>query len=118
MPHNFKDFYTLFSAAATTSHEFLITGDFNLHVDDLFNSNTKQFLSTLSAANLSQHVHLPTHTHQQTLDLITTHSNSTHLMSLLLLSLLLITIHMKSLLFGGTEGLKQATLKTQQQQIL
>ena len=68
---------TLLSVAATTPHEFLITGDFNLHVDDLHNSNTKQFLITLTAANLSQHVHFPTHTHQHTLDLIITHSNST-----------------------------------------
>ena len=72
----FEDLDSLISVAATTPHEFLITGDFNLHVDDLSNSNTKQFLSALDAANLFQHVHFPTHNHQHTLDLIITHSHS------------------------------------------
>ena len=77
MSQFFKDLDTLISIATTTPHEFLITGDFNLHVDDLSNSNTKQFLTALGAANLSQHVHFPTHIHQHTLDLIITHSDST-----------------------------------------
>jgi len=76
MSQFFKDIDTLISIAATTPHEFLITGDFNLHVDDLSNPNTKQFLTALNAANLLQHVHFPTHTHQHTLDLIITHSDS------------------------------------------
>jgi len=32
------DLYTFLSLAATTPHEFLITGDFNLHLDDPTNS--------------------------------------------------------------------------------
>jgi exonuclease III len=77
MSQFFKDLNTLISIAATTPHEFLITGDFNLHLDDLSDSNTKQFLSILNAANLTQHVHFPTHNHQHTLDLVITHSDST-----------------------------------------
>ena len=77
MSQFFKDLNTLISIAGTTPNEFIITGDFNLHLDNLSDSNTKQFLSILNAANLTQHVHFPTHTHQHTLDLIITHSDST-----------------------------------------
>ena len=34
-----EDFQTLVSLASTTPHEFLITGDFNIHVDDHTDSN-------------------------------------------------------------------------------
>jgi len=38
----------LFSFAATTPHEFIITGDFNIHVDNPADTVTSQFLSLLS----------------------------------------------------------------------
>ena len=70
------DFQTLVSLTATTSHEFLITGDFNLHVDDNQNSQANQFLSVLDSSNLVQLVTFPTHRNGHTLDLIITAADS------------------------------------------
>ena len=71
-----EDFQTLISSISTSPHEFLITGDFNIHVDDLTDSNAIQFLSLLDHANLTQHVSFPTHQHSHTLDLVITSANS------------------------------------------
>ena len=71
------DFHDLLSIAATLPHQFVITGDFNLHLDKPEHPQVKQFLSTLTSANLSQHVHFPTHRDNHTLDLVITHSDST-----------------------------------------
>jgi HEPN domain-containing protein len=71
------DFQTLISSAATCPHEFVITGDFNIHVDDITNPNTIQFTSLLDHANLIQHVSFPTHRHSHTLDLVITSAFST-----------------------------------------
>jgi len=42
-----REFNTFISFAATTSHEFLITGDFNLHLDHPDDSQVKQLLFIL-----------------------------------------------------------------------
>jgi hypothetical protein len=65
-------FKTLVLLAATTSHEFLTTGDFNLHLDDNQNSQTNQVLSVLDSSNLVQLVTIPTHRDGHILDLIIT----------------------------------------------
>jgi len=62
------------STFATTPHPVIITGDFNIHVDNLTDSHSTSFLSLLDDANLTQHVHAPTHTHGHILDLVITHS--------------------------------------------
>jgi len=49
------------STAATTPHEFLITGDFNIHVDNPTDQLTSQFLTVLSSFNLTQQVDFPIH---------------------------------------------------------
>ena len=72
-----NDFRTLISSVSTTPHEFVITGDFNIHVDDSTDSNAIQFISLLDSANLIQHVSFPTHRHSHTLDLVITSANST-----------------------------------------
>ena len=54
-PHSFLSF------AASTPHEFIITGGFNIHLDNPADTLTSQFLSLLSSFNLSQHVHFPAH---------------------------------------------------------
>jgi hypothetical protein len=72
-----EDFQTLVSLASTTPHEFLITGDFNIHVDDHTDSNAAQFLTLLDQANLTQHVNFPTHCQSHTLDLVITPTDST-----------------------------------------
>jgi len=71
-----EDFSTLISSVSTSPHEFLITGDFNIHVDDLTDSNAIQFLSLLDHANLTQHVSFPTHRHYHTLHLVIMYANS------------------------------------------
>ena len=71
-----EDFPILLSSVSTIPHEFLITGDFNIHVDDPTDSNALQFISLLNLANLTQHVSFPTHSHSHTLDLVITHTNS------------------------------------------
>ena len=47
------DSQTLISPTSTSAHDFLITGNFNIHVDDLTDSNTLQFISLLELANLT-----------------------------------------------------------------
>ena len=70
------EFNSFLSLAATTPHEFIITGDFNIHVDSCTDHFTSQFLSLLSSFNLTQHVHFPTHKDNHTLDLVITSSDS------------------------------------------
>ena len=55
------EFNSFLSTTATTPHEFLITGDFNIHLDNPTDYYTSQFLSLLSSFNLTQHVNFPTH---------------------------------------------------------
>jgi hypothetical protein len=54
-----------------TGH-FIITGDFNFHVDDQNNSQAATFLDIIHSFNLKQHVCEPTHKDGHTLDLIIT----------------------------------------------
>ena len=53
--------------------QLLITGDFNIHVDDPQDSNARKFLELLEGLGLEQHVDKPTHRDRHTLDLTTTH---------------------------------------------
>ena len=69
------EFQTFKSSSPTTPHEFIITGDFNIHLDDPLNSSS-QFTNLLSSTNLTQHVSGSTHIHNHTLDLVIT---STHI---------------------------------------
>ena len=70
------EFNSFLSFAATTPHEFIITGDFNIHLDNLSDHTTSQFLSLLSSFNLTQHVNFPTHNQNHILDLVITSSDS------------------------------------------
>jgi len=70
------EFNSFLSVAATTPHEFLITGDFNLHVDNPADNQISQFLSVLSSFNLTQHVDFPTHIKNHTLDLVISSADS------------------------------------------
>ena len=63
--------------AATTPLEFIITGDFNIHGDDLIDTQTIQFFYLLASCNLTQHIKIPTHKYGQTLNLIITLANTT-----------------------------------------
>ena len=71
------EFTTFLGSAATTPHEFLITGDFNIHLDKNNDPNSTQFTHLLAQANLTQHISFPTHIFGHTLDLLITLSSST-----------------------------------------
>ena len=47
------DFQTFISTAATTPHDFLITGDFNIHTDNHSDLHSQQFLSLFSTMLIS-----------------------------------------------------------------
>src|SRR6218665_3127874 len=64
-----QEFTTLLSIAATTPHEWLVTGDFNIYVDNQSIAFTREFLTLLLSTNLTQHVNFPTH-YQYTTHLI------------------------------------------------
>ena len=56
------EFQTFLSSAATTPHEIIITGDFNIHLDDPNDSSSQQFINLLASTNLTQHVSVSTYT--------------------------------------------------------
>src|SRR5208282_12449 len=68
-------FQSFLAVAATTPHDFIITGDFNIHVNKS-DSRSTQFLDILHSHNLDQLVSSPTHKHGDTLDLVITTSDS------------------------------------------
>ena len=53
----------------------LVNGDFNIHLDNLSDHTTSQFLSLLSSFNLTQHVNFPTHNQNHIPDLVITSSD-------------------------------------------
>jgi Endonuclease-reverse transcriptase len=63
---------SMLTLAATNPHEFLIIGDFNLHLYRPDDCQVKQFLSALDSANLTQHVSFPTRRDHHILDLVIT----------------------------------------------
>jgi len=71
-----EDFNSFLSFAATTPHKFIITGNFNIHLDNPTDHLISQLLSLLSSFNLSQHVNFPTHNKSHILDLVITSSDS------------------------------------------
>ena len=76
------DFTSFLSTAATTPHEFIINGDFNIHMDNPTDHITSQFLTVLSHFYLTQHVDFPTHNKNHILDLVITSSDSSLALSL------------------------------------
>lgn len=64
-----EDFTLLLETLYALPSQFIICGDFNIHVDS-DTSNTKSFLSMLETWNLKQCVDFSTHLHGHTLDLL------------------------------------------------
>ncbi len=64
----FSDFLT----SASTQENVLITGDFNIHVDDTTQKLTTDFVSILSNLGFDQHISGSTHRAGHTLDLLIT----------------------------------------------
>ena len=55
----------------------LVAGDFNFHMDNISNNDTRRFLDLLEVADLKQHVEGPTHVAGHTIDLLITRSSDT-----------------------------------------
>src|SRR6218665_2018806 len=70
------EFGSLLSLAATTPKEFVLVGDFNIHVDTPSDTLPSSFLNLLSSVNLVQHVNFPTRIENHTLDLLITSTSS------------------------------------------
>ena len=70
------EFRTFLSSAAITPHKFIITGDFNIHLDNHLDSSSQQLTDPLSFTNLTQHVSISTRIHNHTLDLVITSSHT------------------------------------------
>ena len=64
------EFAELLSVICTDYNFFIITGDFNIHVDNNMDSNAKELSALLDTFGLFQHVKGPTHTRGHTLDLV------------------------------------------------
>jgi hypothetical protein len=71
-----SEFSAFLSLATTTPHAYIITGDFNIHVNDVTDSKSQQFQQLLQSHSLQQHVSFPTHNEGNTLDLVITPTES------------------------------------------
>ena len=66
------EFYDFLEMIFVKNSNIIILGDFNLHVNDVFNPEVIQFHSILSSFGLNQLVDQPTHIAGNTLDLVIT----------------------------------------------
>ena len=71
-----SEFSSLLSSLTTSKSDYIITGDFNIHVDQPLDPLTQQLNSLLSSCNAVQHVNISTHADNHTLDLVITPSLS------------------------------------------
>ena len=71
----YDEFFSIFEYLSSVSQNFLICGDFNIHMDTT-SKDSEKFLNCLESCNINQHVHKPTHLHSHTLDLILTPNDS------------------------------------------
>src|SRR3989441_136361 len=82
---SFPDFISHFSSLledlATSNSELIITGDFNIHVDQPLANLSSQFINLLHDFSLTQHINFLTHSQGHTLDLLITRSTSNILSS-------------------------------------
>lgn len=68
----FNDFSDLLERLATYSTPLMITGDFNIHVDDANSTDAGKLSDILAGHSLLQHINSPTHRLGHTLDLFIT----------------------------------------------
>lgn len=71
-----SEFSSFLSSYVSSPCEFLISGDFNIHVDDNGDPYGQRFLDLLDSFALTQHVSFPTHIKGHTLDLLISRSAS------------------------------------------
>ena len=68
----FEELTTILEATTVYNSNLVITGDFNIHVDDFENTHSKRFKQLLDSFDLVQSVTQSTHTAGHTLDLVIT----------------------------------------------
>ena len=71
-PTFLTDFSELLSIIHTNYDKIIITGDFNIHVDNVNNSKARDFMDLLNSMDFTQHITEPTHNRDHTLDLVIT----------------------------------------------
>ena len=82
-PHNFfKEFKSLLAFLHSQKSKFIITGDFNIHADDISDRHTQTFNNILSMFNLKQNVSFSTHSSGHTLDLFITLDDCSYISSI------------------------------------
>ena len=81
---SFLDEFTEFLSLLHTQHDqIILTGDFNIHVDNPFDPIAKDFLNLLDSMGFTQHVSGPTHKKGHTLDLVITKNLTTSITSII-----------------------------------
>ena len=71
--HSFvNDFLDYMERNINSTSKLLLTGDFNIHVNDLDSPDTNTFLDVLDSFGLQNHIRFPTHHLNNTLDLVIT----------------------------------------------
>jgi len=71
----FEELSTVLETLVTHGCPVIISGDFNIHVEDPSDASTLRLMELLSSMDLQQHVTLPTHQAGGTLDLVITFSD-------------------------------------------
>ena len=72
----FDEFTTLLESVAIFQSEVIISGDFNIHVDDTNDRHGRRLLDILDSFDMVQNISVPTHKGGHTLDLVITRRNS------------------------------------------
>ena len=71
-----QDFTTMIEVSITGKHELITTGDFNIHIENKLNVDTRLFDDILEAFKLTNNVKFPTHIANHTLDLVINQQDS------------------------------------------
>ena len=72
-----EEFATLLDSLVLDPSEVVLTGDFNVWVDDFNDVRARQFMNILSSYGMKQLVQEGTHLHGHTLDLLITRNSAT-----------------------------------------
>ena len=70
------DFSDFLSTLVVKYEDFLVAGDFNIHMDNTNDESTKKLASLLQNFSLKQHVNSPTHSGGHILDLVISRNNT------------------------------------------
>jgi len=77
----FQEFPDFIEARLAANKPIIITGDFNIHIEDATSVDGQQLLDILGSFSLTNHVTFPTHLDNHTLDLIITRTAEARLIS-------------------------------------